>query len=84
MLFLEGDIRDFQTCRTACTGVDYVLHQAAPGSVPRSIENPISTNDVNITGFQNMLTAARDAKNLSGNHLWTLRPPPWSPPRGGN
>lgn len=59
--FLEGDIRDFDTCRTACAGVDYVLHQAALGSVPRSIEDPISTNAANITGFLNMLTAARDA-----------------------
>ncbi|GKT08610.1 hypothetical protein DSTSK_19150 [Desulforhabdus sp. TSK] len=59
--FLEGDIRDFQTCRSACAGVDYVLHQAALGSVPRSIEDPISTNASNITGVLNMLTAARDA-----------------------
>jgi UDP-N-acetylglucosamine 4-epimerase len=59
--FLEGDIRDPATCRSACTGVDYVLHQAALGSVPRSIEDPITTNQNNIDGFLNMLVAARDA-----------------------
>jgi UDP-N-acetylglucosamine 4-epimerase len=59
--FIEGDIRNFNACREAVTGVDYVLHQAALGSVPRSLEDPITTNDVNITGFLNMLTAARDA-----------------------
>lgn len=59
--FIEGDIRDFDTCRKVCTGVDYVLHQAALGSVPRSINDPINTNSVNISGFLNMLTAARDA-----------------------
>lgn len=59
--FIEGDIRDFDTCTKACTGVDYVLHQAALGSVPRSINDPITTNSVNISGFLNMLTAARNA-----------------------
>lgn len=59
--FIEGDIRDLEDCRRACGGVDYVLHQAALGSVPRSIEDPISTNDSNVTGFLNMLVAARDA-----------------------
>jgi UDP-N-acetylglucosamine 4-epimerase len=59
---IEGDIRDFDACRTACEGVDHVLHQAALGSVPRSVKDPITTNDVNISGFLNMLTAARDAK----------------------
>lgn len=59
--FIEGDIRDFDTCTDACTSVDYVLHQAALGSVPRSINDPITTNSVNISGFLNMLTAARDA-----------------------
>ena len=59
--FIAGDIRDLETCRTACQGVDYVLHQAALGSVPRSIEEPILTNESNITGFLNMLVAARDA-----------------------
>ena len=59
--FIKGDIRDFDTCTKACTGVDYVLHQAALGSVPRSINDPITTNSVNISGFLNMLTAARNA-----------------------
>lgn len=60
--FIEGDIRDLATCREACAGVDYVLHQAALGSVPRSIEDPIITNENNISGFVNMLMAARDAR----------------------
>jgi len=60
--FIEGDIRDIETCCKACSGVDYVLHQAALGSVPRSIEDPLTTNASNITGFLNMLVAARDAK----------------------
>jgi len=59
--FYEGDIRDFEDCQKACAGVDYVLHEAALGSVPRSIADPITTNAANITGFLNMLTAARDA-----------------------
>ncbi|ENW25307.1 hypothetical protein F925_00641 [Acinetobacter lwoffii NCTC 5866 = CIP 64.10 = NIPH 512] len=59
--FYEGDIRNFEDCQTACAGVDYVLHQAALGSVPRSIADPITTNAANITGFLNMLVAARDA-----------------------
>ena len=59
--FIEGDIRQFADCQKACNGVDYVLHQAALGSVPRSIADPITTNDTNISGFLNMLTAARDA-----------------------
>lgn len=59
--FIEGDIREFADCQNACQGVDYVLHQAALGSVPRSIADPITTNDTNISGFLNMLTAARDA-----------------------
>ena len=59
--FIEGDIRQFADCQTACNGVDYVLHQAALGSVPRSIVDPITTNDTNVSGFLNMLTAARDA-----------------------
>ncbi|WP_026444170.1 NAD-dependent epimerase/dehydratase family protein [Acinetobacter sp. UNC436CL71CviS28] len=58
----EGDIRNFEDCQIACAGVDYVLHQAALGSVPRSIVDPITTNAANITGFLNMLTAARDAE----------------------
>lgn len=60
--FYEGDIRDFEDCQKACAGVDYVLHEAALGSVPRSIADPITTNAANITGFLNMLTAARDAE----------------------
>ena len=59
---IEGDIRDLATCQQACDGVDYVLHQAALGSVPRSINNPRTTNDVNITGTLNMMIAARDNK----------------------
>lgn len=60
--FQEGDIRDLENCRQAVDGVDYVLHQAALGSVPRSLENPIHTNGTNISGFLNMLVASRDAK----------------------
>ena len=60
--FIEGDIRVVEDCQKACEGVDYVLHQAALGSVPRSIENPIHTNGANIDGFLNMLVAAKDAK----------------------
>jgi len=60
--FIRGDIRDLEACRSACAGVDYVLHQAALGSVPRSIEDPVNTNENNISGFLNMLVAARDAK----------------------
>jgi UDP-N-acetylglucosamine 4-epimerase len=60
--FLRGDIRALADCQQACEGVDYVLHQAALGSVPRSIEDPITTNGTNIDGFLNMLVAARDAK----------------------
>ena len=60
--FYEGDIRNLEDCQKACANVDYVLHQAALGSVPRSIADPITTNAANITGFLNMLVAARDAK----------------------
>lgn len=59
---IEGDIRNLSDCRYAVQGVDYVLHQAALGSVPRSIQDPITTNDVNVSGFLNMLTASSDAK----------------------
>jgi len=59
--FIEGDIRNPDDCVQACEGVDYVLHQAALGSVPRSLNDPITTNAANITGFLNMLVAARDA-----------------------
>jgi len=58
--FHHGDIRDPETCRKAVSGVKYVLHQAALGSVPRSLADPLTSNDVNITGFLNMLVAARD------------------------
>lgn len=60
--FLQGDIRNLDDCRQACEGVDYVLHQAALGSVPRSINDPITTNGANIDGFLNVLVAAHDAK----------------------
>ncbi len=60
--FIEGDIRNLEDCQKACMGVDYVLHQAALGSVPRSIADPVTTNAANITGFVNMLVAARDAQ----------------------
>ena len=63
--FIEGDIRNLDDCNTACAGVDYVLHQAALGSVPRSIADPIATNHTNISGYLNMLVAARDAKVAS-------------------
>jgi UDP-N-acetylglucosamine 4-epimerase len=59
--FIEGDIRNLDSCQAACAGVDYVLHQAALGSVPRSLEDPINTNANNIDGFLNMLVAAREA-----------------------
>jgi UDP-N-acetylglucosamine 4-epimerase len=59
---IEGDIRNLEDCKTAVEGCHYVLHEAALGSVPRSIKDPIITNDVNISGFLNMLVAARDAK----------------------
>ncbi|NMP16503.1 NAD-dependent epimerase/dehydratase family protein [Thalassotalea sp. Y01] len=62
--FIEGDIRNLETCRQAVKGVDYVLHQAALGSVPRSINDPITSNDVNISGFLNILVAAKD-ENVS-------------------
>jgi len=59
--FIEGDIRNLEHCKEACAGIDYVLHQAALGSVPRSLKDPIATNQTNIDGFLNMLVAARDA-----------------------
>ncbi len=59
--FIEGDIRTLGDCHRACAGVDYVLHQAALGSVPRSIDDPVATNANNIDGFLNMLIAAREA-----------------------
>lgn len=58
--FVEGDIRELTTCQNACEGMDFVLHLAALGSVPRSINDPITSNDVNVSGFLNMLVAMRD------------------------
>ena len=60
--FFDGDIRNASACQKACTGVDYVLHQAALGSVPRSMTDPIASHEANVTGFINMLVAARDQK----------------------
>lgn len=60
--FIEGDIRNLETCQTACKGIDIILHQAALGSVPRSLADPITTNEVNVAGFLNMLVAANDNK----------------------
>ena len=59
--FINGDIRNFEDCRKACEGIDYISHQAALGSVPRSIKEPVYFNDVNVGGFVNMLKAATDA-----------------------
>jgi UDP-N-acetylglucosamine 4-epimerase len=58
---IEGDICDLETCRKACEGIDYVTHQAALGSVPRSLKEPYRTNSINVGGFVNMITAAKDA-----------------------
>jgi UDP-N-acetylglucosamine 4-epimerase len=60
--FIKGDIRNYETCQQAVIDVDYILHQAALGSVPRSIADPVLTNSANITGFLNMLTAAKEEK----------------------
>jgi UDP-N-acetylglucosamine 4-epimerase len=62
--FIEGDIRDLETCRKAVSGMDYVSHQAALGSVPRSIVDPITANDVNISGFLNILVAVKDTPGI--------------------
>ena len=61
---IEGDIRDLETCKNVMEGMDYVSHQAALGSVPRSINDPATTNDVNITGFLNMMIALKDSKTV--------------------
>ncbi|MGH9631709.1 MAG: NAD-dependent epimerase/dehydratase family protein, partial [Bryobacteraceae bacterium] len=58
---IRGDIRDLSMCRKACKGVDYVLHHAALGSVPRSIDDPLTSNSVNVDGFLNVLVAANEA-----------------------
>ncbi len=62
--FIEGDIRDLETCKKAVDGIDFISHQAALGSVPRSISDPILSNEVNVSGFLNMLIAARDSSKL--------------------
>ena len=62
--FINGDIRDLETCKRAVEGMDYVSHQAALGSVPRSIDDPITSNEVNVTGFLNMLCAVKDNHNI--------------------
>jgi len=62
--FTEGDIRDLETCKKAMEGIDYVSHQAALGSVPRSINDPITSNNVNINGFLNMLVAQKESKTV--------------------
>lgn len=62
--FMEGDICDLDTCKKAVTGMDYISHQAALGSVPRSVNDPVKTNEVNITGFLNMLVAAKESDTL--------------------
>ena len=79
--FVEGDIRTLDTCHQACKDIDFVLHQAALGSVPRSLQDPITTNQANIDGFLNMLVAARDAKvkrfvyaASSSTYGWVLKP----------
>jgi UDP-N-acetylglucosamine 4-epimerase len=61
---MEGDIRDLETCKAAMNGIDYVSHQAALGSVPRSIKDPALTNAVNITGFLNMMVALKDSTTV--------------------
>lgn len=62
--FIDGDIRDLETCKKAMHGIDIVLHQAALGSVPRSIQDPITSNDVNVSGFLNMLVAQKESKSV--------------------
>ena len=62
--FIEGDIRSLETCKNAIKDIDYVLHQAALGSVPRSIDDPITSNDVNVSGFLNMLLAVKESKTV--------------------
>ena len=62
--FMEGDIRNLETCKKAMEGIDYVSHQAALGSVPRSINDPLTSNEVNVTGFLNMLVAQKESKTV--------------------
>jgi UDP-N-acetylglucosamine 4-epimerase len=66
---IEGDIRDLETCKKAMIGVDFVLHQAALGSVPRSINDPIISNEVNVSGFLNVLTSAKESETVKKNGL---------------
>jgi UDP-N-acetylglucosamine 4-epimerase len=61
--FIQGDIREYETCLNACEGIDLISHQAALGSVPRSINDPLTTNNVNITGTLHVFTAAKEKKN---------------------
>ena len=63
--FMEGDIRDIETCRKAVAGMNYISHQAALGSVPRSVEDPVTSNAVNIGGHLNMLVAAKESPTLN-------------------
>src|SRR5690606_14593944 len=62
--FMEGDIRHLETCKKAMDGIDYVSHQAALGSVPRSINDPLTSNEVNVTGFLNMLVAQNESSSV--------------------
>lgn len=77
--FIEGDIRQLGFCQQACAGVDHVLHQAALGSVPRSIADPIATNGANIDGFLNLLVAARDAGVRSFTYAASVQPTAMKP-----
>ena len=77
--FHKGDIRNLDDCQKVCVGVDFVLHQAALGSVPRSVADPILTNDINVGGFLNMLVAARDAKVKSFTYAASSSSPMSSP-----
>ena len=66
---INGDIRNLETCKMAMQGIDYVLHQAALGSVPRSINDPITSNEVNVAGFLNVLVAAKESKKITAKIL---------------
>ena len=63
--FIEGDICNYNMCVKACEGIDYVTHQAALGSVPRSVKDPVTSNEVNVSGFVNMITAAKNAWKMN-------------------
>ena len=81
--FLKGDIRDLAVCQQACSGIDYLLHEAALGSVPRSLEDPINTNENNISGTLNIFVSARKKQPCTTNGLrseqFHLRRPSWAP-----